>query len=96
MNFCRNIYLLLLILGLSCTKVSAHEGEDHGAKKPAQTGASSLAHFTAFAVSDKFEVVVYYDPIQAGKETTMTLFLSDFATNAPVNNAKLEISIAND
>lgn len=93
MKFIKNIFLTLLLSCFGVSNLSAHEGEDHGAKKPA-ANSTTLTHFTTFAVSDKFEAVLYYGHIEAGEETTLTLFLSDFATNAPINKAQIDISIS--
>ena len=40
-----------------------------------------------------FEVVITYNNIEQNKEAKLTLYISDFKTNVPVENAKLEIDI---
>ncbi|MCB0726611.1 MAG: hypothetical protein KDD00_04060 [Ignavibacteriae bacterium] len=40
-----------------------------------------------------FEVVIEYNSIEPNKETKLTIYISDFKTNAPIGNAKLEIVI---
>ena len=40
-----------------------------------------------------FEVAIEYNSIEPNKETKLTIYISDFKTNAPIGNAKLEIVI---
>lgn len=87
-------YFIILFCLLSL-KSSAHGGEDHGeGKKPqTQTGKN---YFTVNSVSDVFEMVLRYKPIDAGHGTAMTLFVSDFETNQAVDSAKIEITCPED
>ncbi|MEO8666720.1 MAG: hypothetical protein ABI462_14600 [Ignavibacteria bacterium] len=43
--------------------------------------------------TSNFEVVITYNNIEPNKEATLTFYISDFKTNAPIDNAKLEIDI---
>lgn len=72
----------------------AHGGEDHGEKKPEKVTGKS--YFTVNSVSDVFEMVLRYQPIETGHGTAMTLFVSDFETNIPVDSAKIEITCPDD
>jgi RND family efflux transporter MFP subunit len=67
----------------------AHEGEDHGtpaAKAPAaETQATSSV---GEARSDLYEVVV-----QGGEEPRLTIYLDDYATNAPVAGAAVSVVV---
>lgn len=73
--------------------VFAHGGEDHAdAKKTAVAG--SMTYFSSEAFSDKYELLVKYNPIIPGKETTLKLFISEFNTNKPLDSATLQISVA--
>lgn len=40
-----------------------------------------------------FEIVIEYNNIEPNKETKLTIYISDFKTNIPIENAKLEIDI---
>lgn len=85
----RKIFLLLLLPGA----VFAHGGEDHGdAKKTAATG--SMTYFSSEAFSDVYELLLKYNPIVPGKETTLKLFISEFNTNKPIDSAMLQIAVA--
>lgn len=85
----RAIVLLFLVLGNSHL-VFAHGGEDHAEKKEKTT--SGQTYFTVTNVSDVFECVLRYKPLEAGKHAQMQLFLSDFITNKAIDTAKIEIT----
>ena len=83
-------YLLKLALILSALNLFAHGDEDHGAA-PKQQGIGK-SYFTVNGSSNKFELVLRYEPVKAGNKTRMVLFVSDYETNKPVNNAKIDVS----
>ena len=88
--------LLILLLGLLLLggTASAHGGEDHGAAKTATAvGATS---FSVAALSEQFEVLLRYEPLEGGKPADLRLFLSDYATNAPIKGAKLTLTTPED
>ena len=80
--------LFLIFLPFS---VLAHEGEDHGEKKAVATG---VANFSSEASSDKYELLIKYQTIPVGKPGTFTLFISDYATNKPVDPSELNVSVS--
>lgn len=83
-------YLLKLFFILFTLHASAHGGEDHGASKPqSQPGKN---YFTVSSMSDKFELVLRYEPGKGGEKANMKLFVSDFETNKPVDGAKIQVS----
>ncbi|MFN2439810.1 MAG: efflux RND transporter periplasmic adaptor subunit, partial [Chitinophagaceae bacterium] len=69
----------------------AHEGEDHGKKKAAIAG--SATYFSSEALSDKFEVLVKYGELEAKKESTLKLFLTDAKTNRALDSAIIAVKI---
>ena len=84
-------HLLLLLLGLLWAGgAAAHGGEDHGAPK-ASTPAGATS-FSVSALSEQFEVLLRYEPLEGGKPADLRLFLSDYATNAPIKGAKLTLT----
>lgn len=87
-------WLLALFLCVYCLVSYGHEGHDHGAKKSATSTAKT--YFSSWAVSDKFELVVHYSPIDADKSSRLTLYLSDFETNEPIRNAAIKLSAVED
>ena len=83
----RKIIFLLLFPLL----VFAHGGEDHGEKKK-ETNKLGRTYFTVNSVSDVFEMVLRYEPIEAGHSSQMKLFVSDFSTNKAIDSSKIEIT----
>jgi hypothetical protein len=67
----------------------AHGGEDHGDHAPAATSAPSRPGLTRASVTDHFELVMTLDAPQAGGKQHVHLYLSDYATNAPIEGAQL-------
>lgn len=84
-------YLWLLLLSLRLSSAAyAHEGEDHGGGKAgAPAGTTS---FSTHALSEKFELLLRYAPLQGGQPAHLTLFVADYATNAPVPGAKITLT----
>jgi membrane fusion protein, heavy metal efflux system len=83
-------YLFQLILLLSGLNVLAHGDEDHGAAQHHQGPGKN--YFTVNGVSNQFELVLRYEPLKAGQKMKMVLFVSDFETNKPVSDAKIEVT----
>ena len=81
----KSLFLLLWPL-LVATAALAHGGEDHGDAKAATLAGATT--FSAVATSEQFEVLLRYAPLKPGADADMRLFLSDFATNAPIKGAK--------
>jgi len=71
----------------------AHEGEVHPGEKKAET-TGSMTYFSSEAFSDKYELLVKYNPILPGKEAILKLFISDYNTNKPLDSASLQITVA--
>ena len=84
--------LLILLLGLMLSAPAyAHGGEDHGDGAKASTPAGATS-FSVAALSEQFEVLLRYEPLEGGKPADLRLFLSDYATNAPIKGAKLTLT----
>ena len=81
----KTLFLLLWPL-LVATAALAHGGEDHGDAQAATPAGATT--FSAVATSEQFEVLLRYAPLKPGADADMRLFLSDFATNAPIKGAK--------
>ena len=86
---------LLWLLLLPTLPARAHGGEDHGDAAHPATPAGATT-FSAVATSDQFEVLLRYPPLRPGGDADMRLFLSDFATNAPIRGAKLTFTCPED
>lgn len=86
----KNLFLLLFALLLS-TEGHAHGGEDHGdAAKP--SGGPLATTFSVATLSESFELLLRFEPLSKGQDADMRLFVSDYATNAPVKGAKLTVT----
>lgn len=82
----------LLIPSLSAL---AHEGEVHedpATKAPPPLPGAGLRALSA--VTENFEVVIKHPPLDPGREGALTLFLSDYRTNAPVAGAQIRVDIS--
>jgi len=87
----KQILILLLGLLLLSSAAHAHGGEDHGDGAKASTPAGATS-FSVAALSEQFEVLLRYEPLEGGKPADLRLFLSDYATNAPIKGAKLTLT----
>ena len=83
--------LLVLLAVLQPGPARAHGGEDHGETAKASGGAFPTT-FSVAALSEKFELLLRFEPIEKGKDADMRLFVSDYATNAPIKGAKLIVT----
>ena len=85
--------LLILLLGLLLlsSAAQAHGGEDHGDGPKAGTPAGATS-FSVAALSEQFEVLLRYEPLEGGQPADLRLFLSDYATNVPIKGAKLTLT----
>ncbi|WBO86793.1 hypothetical protein [Hymenobacter yonginensis] len=84
--------LLFLLLGLLLTGAAhAHGGEDHSGTASAATPAG-VTSFSVAALSEQFEVLLRYEPLEGGQPADLRLFLSDYATNVPIKGAKLTLT----
>jgi hypothetical protein len=94
----RNRYAMLLFMGLLAMPgaVRAHGGEEHthdeATAPPAAVAGMQGEVLTSSATTDYFEVVAKYPATDAGEDTRVRLFIADFATNAPIANAGLDLS----
>jgi len=89
------VMALLVALVMPGATALAHGGEDHGEKQApvVSTGTGMVAHTAR--VGD-LEAVIKHTPIEPDKEIAARLFLTHFATNEPVGNAKLVVVLTGD
>ncbi len=86
------LFATLLFAAGVTSAARAHEGHDDA--PGSGTGASSLTtRHVLTAVSDRFELVLKNDPLRPGIKTPLDLYVSDFATNAPVAGARIALSL---
>ena len=68
----------------------AHEG--HDAAPGTGSGAIASRHVLS-ALSERYEVVLKNDALKPGLKTSLDVYLSDFATNVPVENVAVALSL---
>lgn len=76
----------------STTQVLAHGDEDHGEDKPATVSTGGAAEVRSVRIKD-FEVTLRNTPLEPDTESSARLFVTKFATNEPVQNAKITLTI---
>ncbi|HEY0060253.1 MAG TPA: biotin/lipoyl-binding protein, partial [Flavisolibacter sp.] len=84
---------LITLFALLHTISWAHGGDDHGAEKKA--AALSTKYFSSEAHSDKYEILIKHGELDAGKEGTLQLFLSDARTNRALDSATITVKVLN-
>lgn len=91
------IFLWLLVaaalVGLSVPAM-AHGGEDHDEAPAAPPPAATAQGWSAYAVSESYEMVVKSTPLLTGQPQDLKVLLSDFATNRPSENAGIELDFS--
>jgi membrane fusion protein, heavy metal efflux system len=65
-------------------------GDDHAHGNESPSG-DLKTYFSTEAVSDKHELFLKYDPIHPGEEATLSLFISEYLTNKPLDSVAIEI-----
>jgi hypothetical protein len=90
-QFLKTTLLLVLLTLLRLAPAQAHGGEDHGETAQASGGAFPTT-FSVAALSEKFELMLRFEPLEKGQDADMRLFVSDYATNAPIKGAKLTVT----
>lgn len=88
----RTLIIALLLYAAPTHLAWTHGDEDHGGPAPAPVPMSAEDSATESASSETFELVIKHTLLSPGKEETLKLFLSDFATNQPVEKAQIELT----
>lgn len=83
--------VLVLLMLLRPASVPAHGGEDHGETAKAAGGRFPTT-FSVAALSEKFELMLRFEPLEKGRDADLRLFISDYATNAPITGARLTVT----
>jgi RND family efflux transporter MFP subunit len=81
--------MIAVALLITNVPAGAHEGEDHGAPPAATAATATPSGPSGEAHSGRFEVVV-----TGSEDGRLTVYLDDYATNAPVEGARLILSVA--
>ncbi len=76
----------------SAMHVLAHGDEDHGDSKPATLRTGGAAEVRSVRIKD-FEITLKNAPLAPDTESSARLFVTKFATNEPVQNAKITLTV---
>ncbi len=88
---------LLFSMVIFTTPLTAGGGDDHThAEDKPEAAMIEQKYFSTEVASDKYELLLRYEPIVPGKSSQFTLFVSDFETNKPINDAELKITAQED
>lgn len=67
----------------------------HGDEIPNDPGIAK-DHFTVYGQSERYELTLYYPELEAKKDVHLTLYLADYQSNRPIDQAKFKISTLED
>lgn len=91
MPWLQRVTILFLAI-IASLPALAHEG--HGDEK--KEAAKPKNYFSSEAISEKYELFLKYSPLKPGEDVLLTLFVSDYNTNAPIDSATFEITSPED
>jgi RND family efflux transporter MFP subunit len=87
---------IIAFVALLLTTIFQTAIADAGHENKETASAQAQKYFSSEAVSDKYELLIRYEPINTGEPAHLTLFVSEYATNKPVNKAELKITTQED
>ncbi len=90
--------LILVLSGLVNIPLAFGGGEgDHShGEEPVAANANAERYFSTEVSSEKYELLLRYEPLHPGEQAHLTLFISDFLTNKPINGAEISITAQQD
>lgn len=80
--------LLICLSGFAVAPVWSHEGHDHAAAEPITADPDLVVRSTS---NKEYEVVLKYRNVRGQNTTTVRVYISDFATNAPLDQARVTL-----
>jgi len=87
----------LILLAIPFMNLPASGDGDHSHAASAKNESTpSLNYFSSESSSDKYELLIRYEPITTGSPSHLTLFVSEYATNRPVDKAVIKITSRED
>lgn len=81
----------MLVISLACAGAFAHGGEDHGAPPPPPAAVEGMR--SASGVTSAVEVVARWHAQDKGP-LLLRILVADFATNAPIEGASVDLELA--
>lgn len=79
-----------LLLLITIKSIAHPEGGD------AKPTSKAVTYFSTETTSDLYELLLKYNPLEPGKVSKLILFISDVNTNAPIDSARLDLSVPDD
>lgn len=86
-----HLIFAVILCGVLPGIAQAHEGHEHAEPKTVAVPAPGEGLLAESASSDVFELVFKHPPLSPGKLETAKIFLTDYASNAPIEKARIEI-----
>jgi len=75
----------------------ASGGDDHThGEEEAPKAAVGATYFSSESTSDKYELLLRYEPLQVGERSVLTLFVSDYASNKAIDLSSIAVSVPED
>lgn len=90
------ICLLILPGGLTFAQHTHADGTVHDDAAHGEPATETIKMKKAEAVSDRYELVLKYEHLHANEAGKLTLYVADPATNRPISNAKIAITVSLD
>ena len=85
--------IALLALVITAMTASAPARAQSNGKAPGGGADTVSSRRVLTAASDRYELLLKYDALQPGAKTDLDLYVSDFATNAPIAGAAIALSL---
>lgn len=82
--------ILITIFLIISGSISANGDDEHGNAPESTNPQTPFVEVTSLS----YEVVIVYNNVQPGVETLLKIYISDFRTNVPTNNASVTLDIS--
>lgn len=86
------INLLITLMLFATIPAQSHGDHSHAPEEPLE----EQEFQTSEASNEKFEVLLRYGHIHSGEHTHLTLFISDYSTNAPISDVEVKLVLRED
>lgn len=83
----------LALLAMPLQTALAHGGEDHGDEKKEEVTSAGANMFARVTRVGDYEVTIKHPAVEPDTEAAARIFVTRYATNEPVSNAKIMVSV---
>ena len=91
MKWLTHIYVFMIVLAATPAFSQDHTHADEAVDGPAEEGV-----FTVYAESQRYELTLKHEELIPGQESELTLYIADYATNRPLDDVELKLSVQED